>query len=270
MVVGLGAFLSLAHPQGGSSHASAAHWVAAGVTTLVGVAVMTALAYVPTGRRPSTSSARRAACLGVAAAAGFGFVAAVVKELSTHLGHGPSGLFLTWSPYVLLATGAASMFLASNAFQAGSLAASQPGLTLVDPLVASTLGVALFGERLNVHPLAVTGETVAAFVVVCSVIVLARSPLIPTTIRGGQVPHMPQRRDERLELGEKSHFDGSQTSILIAALNSTSICADHSGGQISAQIAPSPSTNVPSIGPGARSSGGTSSSLQVGTVISGF
>ena len=70
------------------------------------------------------------------------------------------------------------MFLASNAFQAGSLAASQPGLTIVDPLVASVLGAALFGERLDVQPWAVTGELVALITLVASVILLSRSPLV--------------------------------------------------------------------------------------------
>ncbi len=79
---------------------------------------------------------------------------------------------------MLLVSGAASLFLASNAFQAGSLAASQPGLTIVDPLVASMLGVVLFGERLNHHPVALVGEVLAAAVLVVSVIALSRSPLV--------------------------------------------------------------------------------------------
>jgi hypothetical protein len=70
------------------------------------------------------------------------------------------------------------MFLASNAFQAGSLAASQPGLTIVDPLVASALGVVLFGERLNHTPAAFTGEILAVALLVISVVVLSRSPLV--------------------------------------------------------------------------------------------
>ncbi len=70
------------------------------------------------------------------------------------------------------------MFLASNAFQAGSLTASQPGLTIVDPLVASVLGVVLFGERLNVGAAALAGEFLAFAVLVASVIVLSRSPLV--------------------------------------------------------------------------------------------
>ena len=178
MVVGLGAFLALARPSGGRSHTSASMWLLAGLSTLVLAGLLTVLAYLPgrTGRRPSPG--RKAALLGIAAATGFGFVAAVIKELSTHLSQGPEGVFLNWSPYVLLLSGAAAMFLASNAFQAGSLAASQPGLTIVDPLVASLLGVALFGERLNHHPVVLTGEIIAFAVLVASVVTLSRSTLV--------------------------------------------------------------------------------------------
>ncbi len=157
MVIGLGGFLALARPCGGHTHSSASMWLLAGLSTFAVAGLLTALAYVPGrgGQRPSAG--RKAAFLGVAAATGFGFVAAVTKELSAHLGQGPPGVFLNWSPYVLLLSGAGAMLLASNAFQAGSLAASQPGLTIVDPIVASMLGVVLFGERLNHHPVALAG-----------------------------------------------------------------------------------------------------------------
>jgi hypothetical protein len=141
--------------------------------------LLTALAHLP-GRagRPGQSGARKAALLGAAAAVMFGFVAAVIKELSTHLSQGLPGVFGNWSPYVLLLSGAVAMYLASNAFQAGSLAASQPGLTIVDPLVASALGAALFGERLDLHPWSAAGEVLALVTLVASVVLLSRSPLV--------------------------------------------------------------------------------------------
>jgi hypothetical protein len=178
MAAGLGAFLALARPAGGHDHASGSLWIVAGLSTLAFAAVLTLLAYGPELRGAPASSGRKAALLGVAAAAGFGFVAAVIKELSTHLAQGPAAIFTNWSPYVLLLSGAVSMFLASHAFQAGSLAASQPGLTIVDPLVASVLGVMLFGERLDVAPTALAGELVALLVLVGSVVLLSRSPLV--------------------------------------------------------------------------------------------
>jgi drug/metabolite transporter (DMT)-like permease len=178
MVVGLGAFLALARPSGGHDHASASVWLLAGCATFVFAGLLTAAAYIPGRGGYPPSGGRKAALLGMAAAAGFGFVAAVIKELSTHLSQGPSGIFLNWSPYVLLLTGAAAFFLASNAFQAGSLASSQPGLTVVDPLMASLLGVILFGERLDHHPLILAGEVLALGLLIASVVLLTRSPLV--------------------------------------------------------------------------------------------
>jgi hypothetical protein len=153
-------------------------WVLAGLSTFALAALLAGAAYFPGrgGFRPSAG--RKAALLGIAAAVGFGFVAAVIKELSAHLPQGPAGVFSNWSPYVLLLSGAAAMFLASNAFQAGSLAASQPGLTIVDPLVAGALGVVLFGERLQHDPLVFAGELLAASLVVLSVIMLSLSSLV--------------------------------------------------------------------------------------------
>jgi hypothetical protein len=54
----------------------------------------------------------------------------VIKELSAHRAQGPAAVFFNWSRYVLLVSGATSMLLASHAFRAGSLAASQPGPNL--------------------------------------------------------------------------------------------------------------------------------------------
>ncbi len=178
MALALGAFLALARPTGGHDHASGPMWLLAGAATAVLAGVLALMAYVPGKHGGRASSSRKAAFLGIAAATGFGFVAAVIKELSTHFAQGPVAVFSNWSPYVLLLSGAASMFLASHAFQAGSLAASQPGLTIVDPLVASFLGVALFGERLVLEPIALAGELAALTVLLGSVIVLSRSPLI--------------------------------------------------------------------------------------------
>lgn len=178
IVVGLAGFLAVAHPEGGSLHADSTRWIAAAAGTTALAALAAVVAFARFGRGHRSSSNRRAAFLGVAAATGFGFVAAVVKELSTHLHQGFSAVISSWAPYALLLAGSVSMLLASSAFQAGSLAASQPALTLVDPIVASALGVLLFGDRIDLRPFDVLGEMLAVSVVIISVIVLSRSPLI--------------------------------------------------------------------------------------------
>jgi hypothetical protein len=178
MVLGLGLFLSLARPTRGHEHASAVLWIVSALATFAVAAVLAAVAFLPRRGGADATSGRKAALLGIAAAIGFGFVAAVVKELSVHISQGPAAVFSNWSPYALVASGAAAMFLASNAFQAGSLAASQPGLTVVDPVVASLLGVVLFGERIDLHPGALLGEFLGLVLVIGSVIVLSGSPLV--------------------------------------------------------------------------------------------
>ncbi|MGP8060781.1 MAG: DMT family transporter [Acidimicrobiales bacterium] len=178
MAVGLGGFLFLADPSGGSSaNATGWLWLISGTATFAAAGVAAALAGVPwRGRAPSP--ARRAALLSVAAGIAWGFVAAVIKELSSHIGQGAYAIFTNWSPYVLILTGAVAMFLVTNAFQAGPLAASQPGLTIADPLVASLLGITIFGEHLRTGPAHLTGEALAAAVLVAGVVLLSRSPLI--------------------------------------------------------------------------------------------
>jgi drug/metabolite transporter (DMT)-like permease len=189
MAVGLGGFLFLADPAGGSTtQATAWHWMLAGAVTAAAVVVTAAAGVVPYGGRGMASPSRRAAFLAVAAGIAWGFVAAVIKELSVHLADGPHAVFTNWSPYVLLVTGAAAMFLASNAFQAGPLAASQPGLTIADPLVASLIGVTLFGEHLQHSPLDLLGEGVAAAMVVGGILLLSRSPLVSGAGKPAEAP----------------------------------------------------------------------------------
>lgn len=187
MAVGLGGFLFLAHPSGGSEvEATAWHWILAGVSSfaLAGLFAAVALAVSGRGRRPHP--ARKAALLSISAGIAWGFVAAVIKELSVHIGQGPYAVLTNWSPYVLLVSGAAAMFLVSNAFQAGPLAASQPGLTLVDPLVASLLGVTIFGERIRTSTGDLAGEAACVLVLVVGVVLLSRSPLIQTSEQGAR------------------------------------------------------------------------------------
>jgi drug/metabolite transporter (DMT)-like permease len=177
MSAGIGVFLALASPSGGRLHAPGSSWLLAGLATLVLVLVALGLAF-GLGGRAGASPARRAALLGCATGIAWGFVAAVIKELSSHLGGGPAALFSTWSLYVLLGAGAATMLLASHALAAGPLAASQPGFTVLDPLTAGLLGIFLFGERVQTAPWALAGEAFALLLVVVGAMALSRSCFI--------------------------------------------------------------------------------------------
>src|SRR6516164_3731629 len=175
MSAGIGVFLRLAAPSGGRLHAAGPSWLLAGLIT-AGV-VLAAVAFALRGR-PGASRSRRAGVLGAATGISWGFMAAVIKELSSHLGDGIDAIVSTWSLYLLLAAGAATMVLAAHALAAGPLAASQPGFTILDPLTASLLGVFLFGEHIQTGATALAGEALALAAVIAGAAALSRSCLV--------------------------------------------------------------------------------------------
>jgi drug/metabolite transporter (DMT)-like permease len=176
MSAGLGLFLRLASPSGGRLHAPGSSWLLAGLVTVGVVLAVLAVAF-GLGGRPGAPRSRRAALLGSATGIAWGFMAAVIKELSSHLGDGIGAIISTWSLYVLIAAGAATMLLASHALAAGPLAASQPGFTILDPLAASLLGVFLFGEHIRTGAWDLAGEALALAVVVAGAVGISRSCL---------------------------------------------------------------------------------------------
>jgi hypothetical protein len=177
MSAGIGLFLGVASPSGGRLHASGTSWLQAGLVTF-GVVTLALAVAAPRGRRPGASRSRRVAVLGCATGISWGFMAAVIKELSSHLGDGAHGLLSTWSFYVLIVVGAATMLLASHALAAGPLAASQPGFTVLDPLSASLLGVFLFGEHVRTGAGDLVAEALALGLVVVGASVLSHSCLV--------------------------------------------------------------------------------------------
>jgi drug/metabolite transporter (DMT)-like permease len=174
MSVGIGVFLRVASPSGGRLHAPGSSWLVAGLA-VCGVVLLALAVTFGLGRRPNASGTRRAAVLGAATGISWGFMAAVIKELSSHLGDGLGAIFSSWSLYLLIAAGAATMLLASHALAAGPLAASQPGFTILDPLSASLLGVFMFGEHIRTGVADLAGETLALAVVIVAATALSHS-----------------------------------------------------------------------------------------------
>src|SRR5579871_4287185 len=177
---GIGVFIRVASPSGGRLHAPGFSWLVAGLATAGVVGLAVAATSGGGTRRAATSGGgtRRAAVLGSATGVSWGFMAAVIKELSSHLDDGIGAVFSSWSLYVLIAAGAATMLLASHALAAGPLAASQPGFTILDPLSASLLGTFLFGEHMRTGPLDLAGEVLALAVVIAGAAALSRSCFI--------------------------------------------------------------------------------------------
>lgn len=185
MSAGLGLLLFAAAPSGGREHAPGYLWFVAGALTLAVVVGGLVLAFA-LHRRSATSASRQAAILGAVTGVAWGFVAAVIKEFSSHLGGGAAGIFSNWSVYVLIGAGAASLLLASHALAAGPLAASQPGFTILDPLAASLLGMFLFNEHVAQTTGALAVEALALGLIVGGVTALSHSHLI-----GGETETRP-------------------------------------------------------------------------------
>jgi len=173
MSAGVAVFLAAASPSGGRSDAPASAWWTAGISTVLLVSVV-----IATSRVNTASPAWRAACLGIATGISWGFVAAIIKQLSARVTGGPAVIFTTWPAYALMATGAAAMLLTAHAMSAGPLAAAQPGFTIFDPVTATTLGVLLYSEQVRNTPLALTAEVLGLLALAIGARTLTRSTLL--------------------------------------------------------------------------------------------
>jgi len=91
-------------------------------------------------------------------------------------------VFTTWQTYVAAVVGPGSFILLQYTLlqytlQAGKLVASQPGLTLADPLVAIVWGLAVFGEHGHTG-LHLVGSGAGAVMIVVGALILTRSPAL--------------------------------------------------------------------------------------------
>jgi drug/metabolite transporter (DMT)-like permease len=204
MSAGISVFLRAAAPSGGRLHAPASLWWLSGLVIGGCVLFAVVLATRLSRTRPGAAfdpdsltrrSVHRAAILGVATGVAWGFVAAIIKELSSHLGQGLGAVFGNWAVYVLMGTGIVAMLLVSHALAAGPLAASQPGFTIGDPLTAALLGVFMFGESMRTGIAALAGEMAGLALLVAGVAALSHSRLIT----GEGHPGLPKRIDGCIE-----------------------------------------------------------------------
>lgn len=171
MAVGLAGFVFSLSPSGGDVlGASTLRWV---IALVVSLAVVLALALAGAARHGQP----RAAALGLATGTLFGIVAALVAGVGAAYAGGFLSLFTAWQTYAVIVLGPTSFFLLQSALQAGDLDASQPGFTLMNPLVGVLWGVVVFGERPRGGAW-IVGELAAAAVIVAATLLLVRSPAL--------------------------------------------------------------------------------------------
>ncbi|MGW6693926.1 DMT family transporter [Rhodococcus sp. NPDC054953] len=167
LALSLVVFLTVGNPTEGAATAPAARWALPLAVVVGGCGAALALARAPIASGP------RALLLGAGCGAMYGVAVALTKPTIEGFAHGPVAALTGWEPVALVAAGGTGFYLQQRAFQAGSLAASLPAITIGEPLVAAFLGFAVLGERLRVD--AAGGVVVAAAVAVMVVATVALS-----------------------------------------------------------------------------------------------
>jgi hypothetical protein len=105
-------------------------------------------------------------------------VAALVAGIgAAYSASGIGGVLRAPQTYLVIVLGPGFFFLLQKTLQAGPLVASQPALTLADPLVSVAFGIAVFDEHLRTGTWLILALFGAALIIACTVL-LARSPLL--------------------------------------------------------------------------------------------
>lgn len=161
MATGLATLIAVLAPRGGDAGS-----VSTPVALLaMGTAFVVVLILVLLGR--FGSERRRAALFGVAAGAGFGVTAGLIKLAVARLSaDGVGALFVAWETYGLVVVGVGAVGLVQAALNAGTLVAAQPGITLGDPIVAVLWGITVVGEQTRTGPVLVLAGLGAVLIAV--------------------------------------------------------------------------------------------------------
>lgn len=216
MTIGLIGLIFFLSPTGG--HSAQVPWwkwlIGIGVTA----GVMAALTLL--GRR-TRRDMTRGAIYGMATGTGFGLTAALIKGVTNAERHGFSHVFTAWQTYLMIAAGAASMYLLQNALNAGKLVAAQPGITMSDPVVSILFGTLIFGEGVR-HGLYMLLAVLSFALMVGSVVGLARSPML-----------QDMESDARSEGGSGDGDYAPASAASSASSSTSSTSSSSSGSQIS-------------------------------------
>ncbi|WP_246264517.1 DMT family transporter [Acrocarpospora pleiomorpha] len=168
MMLGITVLLVSAAPTPGDRVPTASEWALATIVTGCAIAGLVLAGRLATGLA-------RPAALGVAAGMGFAFTAAFIKQSTSILSQDPSALARSWPPYAMVAAGLFSVFLLENALQSGPLVASQPALTISDPVAGMLYGALMFGEDIRAGAW-ILPEVLGVVLIIRGSFLLARSP----------------------------------------------------------------------------------------------
>jgi hypothetical protein len=165
-IAGLGVFLVAAQPSGGQRTASAGPLGLTAAGAVV-VAVLCCLIAV------KVSAPRRALVLSVGSGVGAGVTDALTKTVATLAGTHRFGIFGDVRLYLLAIVGLLTFTLQQNAFRAAGLSASLPSLAVLEPVVGSILGLAIYEERVGSGGIRIAVEVLAVLAAIWGIARLA-------------------------------------------------------------------------------------------------
>jgi drug/metabolite transporter (DMT)-like permease len=121
---------------------------------------------------------QRAALMSAAAGVIYGVSAAFTKTTGHNLTLGVGHVLVSWEAWMLVVTGVIGLVIAQSAFQAGTLAAALPPMTVIDPVVSVVIGAVAFDETLPATVGATALEVIGLVVMAAGVFVLARAKAV--------------------------------------------------------------------------------------------
>jgi len=161
-------FLLAAAPGRGHPRAGTLAWLLLGSLTVAAVAACV--------RFSGAGGPRRALLLGAAAGILFGVTGAITETTGHLLYHGWLAATSNWAPYALIVASVTGLLLNQSAYQVGQLGWSLPVITILEPLVAITIGELMFSEHIDTGPVARISELLGLAGMVAGVLILSRHP----------------------------------------------------------------------------------------------
>jgi len=167
-VAGLAVFLVAAQPSGGHRTAGAGPLgaVAAGAVVIALLCGLIA---------SKVATAHRALVLSIGGGIGAGVTDALTKTVAALVGTHRFGIFGEVQLYLLAVVGLLTFTLQQNAFRAAGLSASLPSFAVLEPIVGSLLGLAIYHEQVGGGGLRIAVEVMAVLAAIWGIARLANS-----------------------------------------------------------------------------------------------
>ena len=184
VTVGIASFVTFSKPSEGLDNATGLRWfiAVAGVSLLCLIAIL--IGYRMHG-------GPRAALLGAAGGLMNGLVAPLTKGTIDSAADGIGALFSSWFIYVTLIAALLGVLFPLMAFRAGPITASFPAVMSLNPIVATLLGMYLFGEVLQGGAFNIAMMIVSAMVIFVGIVWLSRSKAIAEAFEERQPAREP-------------------------------------------------------------------------------